>query len=139
MQVDGTFTEIMELAAKVFEAAAAVVLLVGLVWSVWLSVRAYRRTSSGNAAYRMMRRAFGGAILLGLEVLVAGDLIRTVAVAPTLENALTLGVIVLIRTLLSFSLQVEIEGTLPWRRALTSGATVMRDAQQEGREPSPQP
>lgn len=139
MQDDSAFTQVMEVVARTFEATAAAVLLVGLLWSVWLSVRAYRRRGSGNAAYRMMRRAFGGAILLGLEILVAGDLIRTVAVAPTLENALTLGIIVLIRTLLSLSLQIEIEGTLPWRRGLVSGATVMRDAQRESRDPGPQP
>ncbi|MCE9541999.1 MAG: DUF1622 domain-containing protein, partial [Verrucomicrobia bacterium] len=71
----------------------------------------------------------GGAILAGLEVLVAGDLIRTVAVDPTLDNVIILGIIVLIRTFLSFSLEIEIEGTLPWRRALTqTGASVIADA-----------
>ena len=64
----------------------------------------------------------------GLEILVAGDLIRTVAVSPTLDNVLVLGLIVLIRTFLSFSLEIEIEGVPPWRRALVSGATVIRQA-----------
>ena len=67
-------------------------------------------------------------ILLGLEILVAGDLIRTVAVAPTLDNVIVLGLIVLIRTFLSFSLEIEIEGVPPWRRGLVSGATVLRQA-----------
>jgi hypothetical protein len=53
---------------------------------------------------------------------VAADLVRTVAVAPTLENVATLGLIVLIRTVLSFALEVEIEGVAPWRRAATGGA-----------------
>lgn len=126
MDTDGTFTDAMEVVARVFEATAAAVILTGLLWSVWLSWRAYRKSGSGNDAYRMMRRAFGGAILLGLEILVAGDLIRTVAVAPTLENALTLGIIVLIRTLLSISLQIEIEGVVPWRRALVGGTAVIQ-------------
>ena len=66
---------------------------------------------------------------IGVAILVAGDLIRTVAVAPTLDNVFTLGIIVLIRTFLSFSLEIEIEGTLPWRRALTqNGASVIADA-----------
>jgi len=56
------------------------------------------------------------AILLGLEFLVAGDIIRTVVVAPTLENVLILGLVVLIRTFLSFSLQLEIDGRWPWQR-----------------------
>src|SRR6266540_4279201 len=58
----------------------------------------------------------GRAILLGLEFLIAGDIIRTVVVAPTLQNVVVLGMIVLIRTFLSLSLQLEIEGKLPWRR-----------------------
>jgi len=56
------------------------------------------------------------ATLLGLEFLIAGDIIRTVVVAPTVQNVLVLGLIVLIRTFLSLSLQLEIEGRLPWRR-----------------------
>ena len=63
-----------------------------------------------------MRLYFGRSILLGLEVLVAADLIRTVAVEPTLHNVLVLGLIVLIRTFLSFSLEIEIDGVVPWRR-----------------------
>jgi uncharacterized membrane protein len=59
----------------------------------------------------------GRTILLSLEILVAADLIRTVAVDPSLENVGSLALIVLIRTVLSFSLDVEIEGKLPWRRA----------------------
>jgi uncharacterized membrane protein len=77
----------------------------------------------------VLRRTLGGGILAGLEVLVAGDLIRTVAVDPTMNNVIILGVIVLIRTFLSFSLEIEIEGTLPWKRALTqSGVSVIADA-----------
>ena len=114
--------------AQFFEVTAAIVILVGLFWSVFLSLRVYRTTKSGTACYKIMRQAFGGAILLGLEILVAGDLIRTVAVAPTLENVAVLGLIVLIRTFLSFSLEIEIEGVPPWRRAFVSGATVIKKA-----------
>jgi uncharacterized membrane protein len=134
-----TFAEVMEAVAKIFEALAAAILLIGLAWAAALALRVYRRTGNGKQAYRTLREALGGAILLGLEVLVAGDLIRTVAVEPTLENALTLGIIVLIRTLLSFSLQVEIEGALPWRRALVSGATVARQAQRNAESASTAP
>ena len=114
--------------AKFFEVVAAVVILVGLFWSVFLALRVYRSTRSGSECYKIMRQAFGGAILLGLEILVAGDLIRTVAVEPTLDNVIVLGIIVLIRTFLSFSLEIEINGEVPWKRALVSGATVMNDA-----------
>src|SRR5215213_10969323 len=117
-----TFTEAMETVAKVFEAIGAIVLLGGLFLSIGLAVRVLRRSGDGATAYRVLRQSFGGVILLGLEVLVAADLVRTVAVEPTWDNVVVLGVIVLIRTVLSFSLEVEIEGVAPWRRAATSGA-----------------
>ena len=71
----------------------------------------------GEAAWKLFRQHLGRAILLGLEFLVAGDIIRTVVVAPTLENVSVLGLIVLIRTFLSFSLQLELEGRWPWQRS----------------------
>lgn len=122
------YTEVMLGLAQVFEVIAALTLLVGLFWSVGLTVRSYRAAHNGQLAYKTMRQSFGGAILLGLEILVAGDLIRTVAVYPTIENVGVLAIIVLIRTVLSFSLEIEIDGVPPWRRALVSGATVMKQA-----------
>ncbi len=115
-----TFAELMGQVARGFEAVGAAVLVVGLVWSVALAARVWRRSGDGQEAYRILRTAFGGVLLLGLEVLVAADLIKTVAVETSLENVAVLGLIVLIRTFLSFSLEVEIEGTWPWRRALTA-------------------
>jgi uncharacterized membrane protein len=77
----------------------------------------HRAQNAGNY-YSLYRQDVGRAILLGLEFLIAGDIIRTVVVAPTIQNVLVLGLIVLIRTFLSLSLQLEIEGKLPWRRAV---------------------
>ena len=114
---------LMEQIARFFEVVGALVLILGLVGSVILAGRSLYRSRDGRRAYRVMRESFGGAILLGLEVLVAADLVRTVAVAPTLSNVITLGIIVLIRTVLSFSLEIEIEGVAPWRRLATSGAS----------------
>ena len=70
--------------------------------------------------YQRYRQELGRGILLGLELLVAADIIRTVAVTPTLREVLVLGLIVLIRTFLSMSIQVELEGRLPWQRAGTA-------------------
>ena len=123
-----TFTEAMEIVAKVFEAIGALVLLAGLLLALGLAGRVLRRSGNGQEAYRVLRRSFGGVILLGLEILVAADLVRTVAVEPTWDNVVILGVIVLIRTVLSFSLTIEIEGVAPWRRAATSGAAHIRRA-----------
>ena len=122
------FTELMEHVAQGFEALGAAILVVGVVWSFVLAVAAGRRFGWSARAYLVLRQAFGGTLLLGLEVLVAADLIHTVAVAPTLTNVLVLGLIVVIRTFLSFSLETEIEGVVPWRRALVSGAGTIRRA-----------
>ena len=80
----------------------------------------HRVQDTGNY-YSLYRQDVGRAILLGLEFLIAGDIIRTVVVAPTMQNVLVLGLIVLIRTFLSLSLQLEIEGKLPWRRDVSHG------------------
>jgi uncharacterized membrane protein len=117
-----TFADAMEHVAQAFEIIGAAVLLIGLFVSAWLGIRTLRRTKDGRRAYLVLRQSFGGVILLGLEILVAADLVRTVAVQPTLEGVLVLGVIVVIRTVLSFSLETEIEGVAPWRRAALSGA-----------------
>lgn len=132
---ESRYTEAMLTVAQVFEVVAAMVLMVGLIWAAIISIRMWIRSRDGGRAYRLMRQAFGGVILLGLEILVAGDLIRTVAVSPTLNNVLVLGVIVLIRTFLSFSLEIEIEGVPPWRKALVSGASVMKQASKDAGQP----
>jgi uncharacterized membrane protein len=74
-----------------------------------------RRTDFA-ATYRLYRQSLGRAILLGLEFLVAGDIIRTVAVSPTFAGVGVLAVIVLVRTFLSFSLEAELDGRPPWQR-----------------------
>src|SRR3954449_2344212 len=124
--------------AQVFEVIGAAVLLAGLFVSMGLGARAFRRTGEGTTAYRILRQSFGGVILLGLEILVAADLVRTVAVEPTMQSVLVLGVIVLIRTVLSFSLETEIEGVAPWRRAAMTGAErVWRAARDAGAPQDP--
>jgi uncharacterized membrane protein len=130
-----TFTTVMDHVAQAFEALGALILVIGVVWSLALAVVAWRRTRSGDRAYNVLRQAFGGTLLLGLEILVAADLLRTVAVAPTVDNVLVLGLIVLIRTFLSFSLEIEIDGVVPWKRALLSGAAVIKQATQTAVRP----
>ncbi len=68
------------------------------------------------STYRLYRQLLGRSILLGLELLVAADAIRTVAVTPTFESVGVLAMIVLIRTFLSFSLELEITGRWPWQK-----------------------
>ena len=123
-----TFTELMDHVAQGFEALGAAILVVGVVWSFVLAGATARRSGWSAKTYLVLRQAFGGTLLLGLEVLVAADLLRTIAVSPTIDNLLGLGLIVVIRTFLSFSLETEIEGVAPWRRALLGGAGTIRRA-----------
>ena len=113
-----SFIDVMEEVARLFEVIGALILLGGLVASFAVAARSWRRQRNGPAAVGALRASLGSVILLGLEVLVAADLVRTVAVSPTLPNVLILGVIVLIRTFLSFSLEIEINGVAPWHRAV---------------------
>jgi uncharacterized membrane protein len=84
-------------------------------------------------AYRVCRQDLGRAILLGLEFLVAGDIIRTVVVHPTLDNLIVLAIIVVIRTFLSVTLQLEVEGHWPWQHPGVSNTKVERIREEEGR------
>jgi uncharacterized membrane protein len=131
-----TFTEAMDKVAQGFEAIGVAVLVLGLVWALVFAAVVWHRSGNGRLGYQALRETFGGVLLSGLEILVAADLIRTVAVAPTLENVGVLGLIVLIRTFLSFSLEIEIEGVPPWRRALVSGANRIARATSRGRNGS---
>ncbi len=110
-----TFTRLLADVSQVFEAIGVGVLVVGLIWSVVVATTTWR-AAGGRRGYQALRETFGAVLLLGLEILVAADLITTVAVAPTPRNVAVLGLIVLIRTFLSVSLQVEIDGRVPWRR-----------------------
>ena len=112
-----SFTEVMEHVARSFEALAVAVLVIGLLWSLTYATLTYRRTKDGRKAYQVLRQSLGGVLLLGLEILVAANLLLSVAVEPTLTNVATLRLMVLIRTVLSFSLEMEINGVAPWRAA----------------------
>jgi uncharacterized membrane protein len=101
---------------KVVEAAGAAIMIVGGLGAFALFAREFMRGSSGEVAYRALRRNLGRCILVGLEVLIVADIVRTIIVDPTLDSVAVLGVIVLIRIILSFSLEVEIDGAWPWRR-----------------------
>ncbi|HET8776222.1 MAG TPA: DUF1622 domain-containing protein [Candidatus Limnocylindria bacterium] len=77
------------------------------------------RGESSDAAYRDLRQSIGRGVLLGLELLVAGDIIRTVAIAPSFSSVGVLAIIVAIRTFLSFTLEVELTGRWPWQQRAT--------------------
>ncbi len=110
------FTGLVSLSARLFEGAGVAVMVVGAFVSVGV-VLLQRHKESGESAFRHFRQKVGRSILLGLELLVAADIIRTVSEEPTLQGVLVLGMIVLIRTFLSFTLAVELEGHWPWQTA----------------------
>ncbi|MBD3941887.1 DUF1622 domain-containing protein [Microbacterium sp. NEAU-LLC] len=133
MDFESVFTAV----AIGFEVIGAVVMVAGFLFAVVLGIRSLLRGEGGHAAYTALRTTLGAAILLGLEVLVAADLVRTITSKPSLEDALILGIIVIIRTILSISIQIEIDGVAPWRRALlTSGGQLLGQAAAKDRAAS---
>ena len=115
------FRHIMEVVGTSVDGVGVFIVAAGMVAATVRLVSRLRDCAHGTGNYySLYRQDVGRAILLGLEFLIAGDIIRTVVVAPTLQNVVVLGMIVLIRTFLSLSLQLEIEGKLPWRRDVPS-------------------
>jgi uncharacterized membrane protein len=117
-----TFNETMDDIARGFEAVGVAVLVIGFLLGFARAAMAYVAHTARPAIYQDLRSFVGRTILLSLEILIAADLIRTVAVDPSVENVGVLALIVLIRTVLSFTLDVEIEGRLPWRAGPTPTA-----------------
>ena len=115
------FRHIIETVGEIVDFAGVAVMVIGALISIPMALRGHqpRRLPAGAeklSFYRSYRQLLGRSILLGLELLVAADIIRTVAVTPTYESVGVLAVIVLIRTFLSFSLELEITGRWPWQK-----------------------
>ena len=110
-----SFDDFLDLAVHAFEFAGVAILVIGGLISTAVYVRDVSR-GGRRPAYTALRHNLGRTILLGLEVLIIADIILTVAIDQTLESAATLGLIVLVRTFLSFSLDIEMDGVPPWRR-----------------------
>ena len=122
-----SFNQIVEAIGRGVDVAGVIAIAGGIGLTVVVAAgRLWRRQ---RQVYRRLRQEVGRAILLGLELLVAADIIRTVAISPTLESVAILSGIVLVRTFLSFSLQVELTGMWPWHRG-SDPADVPRDSKQ---------
>jgi uncharacterized membrane protein len=110
-----TFEDVMENVVRGFETVGVGVLVLGSVIAfARFAVAVFRGPL--DRAYEGVRQDVGRAILLGLEILIIADIVRTITVDSTIESAITLGIVVLVRTFLSFSLEIELEGVVPWRR-----------------------
>jgi len=115
----GNIRDWIELSAKFIEVLAVVVILGGIIYGFGRCF--FRHSQQVGDVYKRFKHSIGKSLLLGLEFLVAADIIRTVALSPTLYNIAVLGVLVLIRTFLSWSLVVEIEGRWPWQKREEAG------------------
>src|SRR3954447_2950311 len=104
----------MEDIAHAFEWVGIGLIVAGSLVTVWATAAAVR-AGGPEAGFVAVRRTFGRALLLSLEVFVAADLIRTVSVDLTFQGVGTLAILVVVRTILSFSIDIEITGELPWR------------------------
>ncbi|MGO9487937.1 MAG: DUF1622 domain-containing protein [Solirubrobacteraceae bacterium] len=111
-----SYDDVVSEVVRVVEAfGAAIMVLGGLAAFLVFASRALR-PETARESYDELRRTLGRCILVGLEVLIIADIVRTIIVDPTLESVAVLGIIVVIRIALSFSLEVEIDGFWPWRR-----------------------
>jgi uncharacterized membrane protein len=109
-----SFTDIISVAGYAIEAVGVFVVVLGTCISSITFIHTFKQLPEGSA-YRTYRRQLGRSIILGLEFLIAGDIIRTVVVADTMENVAVLGLIILIRSFLSVTLHLEVEGRWPWQ------------------------
>ena len=122
--------EVIEFAAQGMEALAVAIIVIAILHG---SVRfLIDTTSKSENAYELYKNHLGKGLLLGLEFLVAADVVRTVVLDPTLQNVMILGLLVVIRTFLSWSLVVEIEGAWPWQRAKSVEGTSVESTSVEG-------
>ncbi len=110
-------SHVISVIAEVIEVVGVVVIAAGVVIGIGLFAWDLLRQAPIRDAYTRLRTFMGRSLLLGLEFLVAGDIIKTVAIEPTRESVVVLAVIVLVRTVLSLSIDVEIDGRWPWRAA----------------------
>jgi uncharacterized membrane protein len=124
------FGTIITTVGEVIDVVGVIAIVVGVI--VAMADAAIRRLRHDGPVYTRFRRVLGRGILIGLELLVAADIIRTVAVEPTLESVGVLALIVVIRTFLSWSLEVEIAGRWPWQKSRTAEA----DAPEAAERPS---
>ena len=111
--------EIARIVAEWIEILAVIVIAIAVVASM-LSGLIVRFRSDGTAAFKTFKRYIARGLLIGLDLLIAADIIKTVTLEATLENVVILGLLVLIRTFLSWSLELEIDGRWPWQAPIGS-------------------
>jgi uncharacterized membrane protein len=114
------FQDVMNTIVRAFEALGVAILVAGTVIAFAHHLIQVRHETDRSAAFGALRGQLGRSILLGLEVLVAADIVRTIVEVPSLQSAISLGIIVLVRIALSFAIDVEIDGVAPWKKGPSS-------------------
>ena len=115
-QIPETAFEWIEIASILVESVAVIIILFGLVYgTIRYFVLTFQKKQTARERFRQYKHGLGRSLLLSLEILVAADVIRTVALEPSLESIIGLGLLVVIRTFLSWSLVVEMDGHWPWQ------------------------
>jgi uncharacterized membrane protein len=122
MEYDNTISDVV----RVVEAVGAGIMVVGGLGAFVIFIARAAQPERRAGSYKDLRRNLGRSILLGVEVLIVADIVRTIIVDPTFESVLVLAVIVMIRIVLSFSLEVEIDGVWPWNRWRRQGANAVK-------------
>ena len=122
---ESDFKSAVDAVSKAIDGAGVVVVVIGLLVATGGFLVALRSSSTRAPAYRAYRQAVGKAILLGLEFLVAADIIRTVAVEPTFTSVGVLAIVVAVRTFLSFTLDLELQGRWPWQSRRVAGTAAV--------------
>jgi uncharacterized membrane protein len=117
-----SFIEAVEWVVRILEALAVAILFLGVLWGLGRAVVERLQGASGDEVVAATRLGLGRVLLLGLEVLIAADIIATVALDLTLESVGSLGLVVLIRTFLSWAIEVEAYGHWPWQASTRRGA-----------------
>jgi uncharacterized membrane protein len=115
--------EIIVVISEVIDFAGVVIIALGALLGVILCAQDLLHRERAVDAYSNLRTFLGRSLLLGLEFLVAGDIIKTVAIEPTFDSVIVLAIIVLVRTVLSLSIDVEIDGRWPWQAAQQASLT----------------
>ncbi|MEO6346864.1 MAG: DUF1622 domain-containing protein [Aquaticitalea sp.] len=108
------FTFYIDYIAKIMEAIGVLTIFCGALYSFFIFFKTL--SNKEETPYVKFRQTLGKSILLGLEILIAADIMATVVTDPTLRSVSILAIIVIIRTFLSMSLQVELEGRFPWQK-----------------------
>jgi uncharacterized membrane protein len=111
-----SYEETISDVVKVVEAVGAGIMVLGGLGAFMVFLPRALRSATAKGSYERLRRNLGRCILLGLEVLIVADIVRTIIVDPTIESVAVLGIIVVIRIILSFSLEVEMDGVWPWQQ-----------------------